>query len=326
MTAVQVVRDPFTSGDVPRGGVISIGNYDGVHLGHQAILARVVARARELGVPALAMTFDPHPLRLLDPERAPRLLTSLPQRLELLRRTGLDAALVVPFTARLARTPAEEFVRDVLARRLDVREVYIGSGFRFGAEREGTVDLLVALGRELGFRAEGIPAVTVDGEPVSSTRIRRAVAHGDVATAWRLLGRPLFVDGQVFRGVRLGRKLGFPTLNIAVENELYPAHGVYVTGVHIPSFGRTFPSVTNIGVRPTLYENFSTTVESHLLDFAADVYRERVRLFFFERLREERVFPSPMALVAQIRRDVEASRGWFAAHPMEELDLVVPSA
>ncbi len=321
-----MLHDPFAVGDPPRGGILSIGNYDGVHLGHQAILRRVVERARSLGVPGIAMTFDPHPLKVLAPERAPRLLTLLPQRLELLRRTGLDAVLVVPFTERFARTPAERFVRELLVERLAVREVYIGAAFRFGADREGTVDLLAALGRRLGFSAEGIPAVTVDGDPVSSTRVRRAVAHGDVSTAWRLLGRPTFVDGAVFEGQRLGRKLGFPTLNIAVENELYPAHGVYVTGVHIPSFGRTFAAVTNIGVRPTLYENFGTTVESHLLDFTADVYRERVRLFFFERLRDERVLGSPMALVAQIRRDVEAARAWFATHPLEELDLVVPAA
>ncbi len=321
---MEVLLDPLVNDEPPRGAVLTIGNFDGVHLGHQELLRLVVERAGELGVTPAAVTFDPHPLKVLHPEAAPRLLTTLPQRLQLLERHGAAAALVLPFTQHLARMPAHTFVERVLVERFQVRELFVGSGFRFGADREGNVDLLAAMGREHGFEAIGVPAVMEGGEPVSSTRVRRLVAHGEVEGAWRLLGRPLFVDGQVFTGERLGRRLGFPTLNTALENELYPAHGVYVTAVHIPSFGRTFPAVTNIGVRPTVYENYTTTVESHLLDFTADVYREKVRIFFLARLREEKVFSSTMALVAQIRRDVEATRLWFLGHPLEGLDLVLP--
>lgn len=321
---MQVLWDPLGRDDPPRGSVLTVGNFDGVHLGHQEILRTVVERAGKLDVPAAAMTFDPHPVKVLRPQEAPRLLTTMPQRLQLLARTGLDTTLVMPFVRELARMRAEEFVRRILVDRLAIREVHIGANFRFGADREGTVDLLRAMGRELGFEANGVPPVMVEGEVVSSTRVRRAVAHGRVEEAWRLLGRPLFVDGNVFRGERLGRKLGFPTLNIAVENELFPAHGVYITVVHIPSFGRSFPSVTNIGVRPTVYENYTTTVESHLLDFTADVYREKVRVFFMRRLRDEKVFGSTLELVAQIRRDVEETRLWFLNRPLESLELATP--
>ena len=321
---MQVLWDPMGRDDPPREAILSIGNFDGVHLGHQEILRTVVERAREEDVPAVAMTFDPHPVKVLRPEEAPRLLTTMPQRLQLLERMGLDATLVMPFARELARMPAEAFVRKVLVDRLHIREVHIGANFRFGADRGGSVDLLKGMGHELGFDANGVPPVVLDGEVVSSTRVRRSVAHGRVEEAWKLLGRPLFVDGSVFQGERLGRKLGFPTLNIAVENELYPAHGVYVTIVHIPSFGRSFPSVTNIGVRPTVYENYRTTVEAHLLDFTADVYKETVRVFFLERLRDEKVFSSAMQLVGQIRRDVEAARLWFLSHPPETLELVTP--
>jgi len=319
---MEILRDPLANDEPPRGAVLTIGNFDGVHLGHQAILQRVIARSRELGVRAAAMTFDPHPLKVLLPERAPRLMTTADQRLELLAHHSMDVALVIPFTHRLARMEAADFVKRVLVERLAVREIFIGETFRFGADRKGTVELLREMGEGDEFEAHGVGAVEVDGEVVSSTRIRRLVSRGKVGEAERLLGRPLFVDGRVFRGERLGRKLGFPTLNTEIVNEQYPAHGVYVTVVFIPSFGRTFPAVTNIGVRPTVYENYATTVESHLLDFTADVYKEDVRLFFLKRLREERVFSSPMSLVAQIRRDVEATRLFFAAHPPDDLGLI----
>jgi riboflavin kinase / FMN adenylyltransferase len=321
---VLVLRDPLVSDEPPREAVLTIGNFDGVHLGHQDILRQVVERAQRMGVAATAMTFDPHPLKVLRPKDAPRLLTTLSQKLELLGRYGIDVALVVPFTHRLRRMAAADFVRRVLVERLAVREVFIGEGFRFGADREGTVELLRSMEAAGGYSAHGIRPVRRDAEAVSSTRIRRLVAHGRVEEAGSLLGRPLFVDGQVFRGERLGRKLGFPTLNTQVENELFPARGVYITAVFIPSFERTFPAVTNIGVRPTVYENYSTTVESHIIDFTADVYHESVRLSFLQRLRDERVFSSPMALVAQIRRDVVLARAWFEAHPLSSMELVTP--
>ncbi len=303
---------------------MTIGNFDGVHLGHQAILRYVVDRAEELGTAASTMTFDPHPVKLLRPRMAPRLLSNLDQRLELIERTGMKTALVVPFTHRLARMPAEDFVRDVLVDRLGIEEAYIGANFRFGADRGGDVALLERMGRELGFKAAASPIVELDGGVVSSTRVRQAVADGRVEEAASMLGRHVFIDGCVLEGKRLGRKLGFPTLNIEVENEIEPACGVYVSAVHIPSFGRTFSSVTNVGTRPTVYENSILTIETHLLDFTADVYRESVRLFFVKRLRDEVSFPSTVQLMAQIQKDVEASRLYFLQNSIEDLDFIVP--
>ncbi len=321
---MKVFRDPLGRDEPPPGAVLTIGNFDGVHLGHRAVLEHVVARARELGVTAAAMVFDPHPIRLLRPSEAPPLICTTDQRLELMRSTGIEAVLVVPFTHKVARMEAARFVEEVIVGRLAAREVYIGANFRFGADRAGDVALLTELGARLGFAAAASPVVSLDGRPVSSTRIRDVIRGGAVDEAGRLLGRTLFVDGSVLIGKRLGRKLGFPTLNIAVENDLYPPRGVYVTAVHIPSFQRTFASVTNIGIRPTVYENSFLTVECHLLDFVADVYRERLRLYFLERLRDEHLFPSTIQLMAQIRRDVECARALFEARPISSLPLSLP--
>ncbi len=319
---MQVLRDPLGDDRPARGVVLSIGNFDGVHLGHQAILGHVADRAASLDVPAAAMTFDPHPVKLLRPTHAPRLVTTLEQRLELIGRTGVDTTLVVPFTHRLARMEADAFVKDVLVDRLAVREVYIGRNFRFGADRRGDVDMLRALGRGLGFEADAAPIVEVRGEAVSSTRVREAVATGDVTTAGVLLGRAHFLDGQVAVGRRLGRRLGFPTLNLDCENELLPIGGVYVTAVHVSTMGRVFPSVTNVGVRPTVSDERMLSVETHVLDFAADVYGERVRLFLLERLRDEQRFGSAAKLTEQIGRDVEDARRWFEHRSLESLELV----
>ena len=321
---MEVLRDPLGNDDPPRQTVISIGNFDGVHIGHQAVLSHVVQRARSADTTAVAMTFDPHPIKLLRPSEAPRLVTTLDQRLALIERTGIQTALVMPFTHRLARMDAPEFVRDVLVDRLGVREVYIGNNFRFGADRGGDVALLKSMGKDLGFEAAAAPIVEAAGGVVSSTRVREAIACGNVEEVSILLGRTFFIDGRVLEGKRLGRTLGFPTLNIEVENEIEPDHGVYVTVVNIPSFDRTFAAVTNIGVRPTVYQNSMTTVESHLLDFTADVYQERVRLFFLRRLRDEQTFSSTMQLMTQIRSDVETAREFFAEHPIDSLELILP--
>jgi riboflavin kinase/FMN adenylyltransferase len=321
---VDVLRDPLGNDDPPRGAVLSIGNFDGVHIGHQAVLIHVVKRARSMDAPAVAMTLDPHPIKLLRPGDAPRLLTNLDQRLALIARTGIGTTLVLPFTHRQARMSADDFVRDVLVERLAVREVYIGKNFRFGADRGGDVELLKTMGDQYGFQAASAPIVEAEGGVVSSTRVREAVAAGRFEEASTLLARAVFVDGPVLEGKRLGRTLGFPTLNIEMENEIEPRHGVYVTAVHIPSFERTFPAVTNIGVRPTVYQNSLTTVESHLLDFTADVYGERIRLFFLQRLREERTFNSTTRLMSQIRLDVDRARRFFDEHPVDSLPLVLP--
>jgi riboflavin kinase/FMN adenylyltransferase len=321
---MNVLHDPLGNDDPPRHSILSIGNFDGVHVGHQAVLSHVVKRAADVGTVPVAMTFDPHPVKLLRPSEAPRLVTTLDQRLDLIARTGIETTLVVPFTHRLARMDASDFVQAVLVDLLGVREVYIGNNFRFGADRGGDVALLKSMGKELGFEAAAAPIVEAAGGVVSSTRVRQTIAAGRVHEVVDLLGRIFFIDGSVLEGKRLGRTLGFPTLNIEVENEIEPTHGVYVTAVHIPSFNRTFPAVTNVGVRPTVYQNSVTTVESHLLDFTADVYQERVRLFFLRRLRDERAFDSTMQLMGQIRRDVAEAREFFASQPVEEIELILP--
>lgn len=319
---MEILRDPTASSDLPRGGVVTMGNFDGVHRGHETLVTSAVAHARGLGVPAVALTFEPHPEKVLRPELGLRLLCTRTQRAQLLERLGIETLVEISFDRRFASVPAESFVRDYLIHRLDVREVWLGTDFHFGAERLGDVRSLAVLGHELGFAVKGVEPVMDGEEAISSTRIRREVARGHVSEAWGLLGRPFFVDGSVYRGERMGRRLGFPTMNIEVENELMPAHGVYVTVVHIPSFGRFFSCVTNIGVKPTVYEKYRVTVESHVLDFSSDVFREPVRLFFLMRLRDERVFGSTMELVAQIRRDVESARLYFMARGVPEGQLV----
>ncbi len=321
-----VVQDAFQASDLPRGGIATIGNFDGVHRGQRAILDLAVARARDAGAPAVVVTFEPHPLAVLAPERVPPRLTTLAQKERLLDEAGIEVVLVVRFTRQFSRLPARLFVRDFLVERLAVREVYVGSGFVFGHQREGDLPLLRQLGESFGFAAFGVPEVHYRGERISSTRIRRAVAEGTVGEAWDMLGRPYAIEGLIARGDRMGQKLGWPTINLAPDNELVPADGVYVSRVHFPSFPATFDCVTNIGTRPTVYENYQRVVESHILDFSTDVYGERVELAFHKRLREERIFPSVMDLSAQIRRDVEATREHFTARRLEAQDVQVGEA
>jgi riboflavin kinase / FMN adenylyltransferase len=313
---LQVVKDPYRPVDVPRGGVVTVGNFDGVHRGHQAMLEAVAARALEVGAPSVVVSFDPHPLKVLHPERAPKMIQTLRQREEAIEACGIDALVLVPFTRDFSLTPADSFIKELLVKRLAVREVRVGARFIFGRERGGNLDVLRAAGEAAGFRVTGLPDVKDAGGAISSTRIRNALHEGDAATARDLLGRPYAMDGIVAKGDRMGRKIGFPTMNLRPDNELFPKDGVYFTSVRIDSFDRTFPCVTNIGCRPTVYEDFATTIESYILDFSSDVYGERVRLSFFGRVRDERTFPSMLDLTAQIRLDVEATRAYFAEHPI----------
>ncbi len=303
-----VVQDAFHASDLPRGGVGAVGNFDGIHRGQRALLDLMVARAREIGVPAVVITFDPHPVAVLRPEQAPLPLTTLEQREKLLDEAGVDVVLVIRFTPEFARTPARNFARDFLHGKLDLREVYVGASFQFGHRREGDLPLLRELGASFGFAAFGVEEVNLGGERISSTRIRQALAEGKVEDAREMLGRPYAITGIVARGDRMGQRLGWPTINLKPENRLIPADGVYVSRCFFPSYPASFDAVTNIGTRPTVYENYQRVVESHILEFKADVYGERVELSFWKRLREERIFPTMMDLATQIGRDVEAAR------------------
>lgn len=306
-----VVHDAYHAGDLPRGGIGAIGNFDGVHRGQRALLERVVERAAASGLTPMAVTFEPHPLDVLRPAEAPPRLTSPEHKLELLEAAGIEAALVVAFTRDLARTPAATFARDLLHKGLGLREVYVGPGFVFGHRREGDLELLQRTGAELGFTAAEVEAVTFRGERISSTRVRRALGEGKVEEAAEMLGRPHSVRGAIARGDRMGQRLGWPTANLEGETELVPLDGVYATRIRFEE--AELDSVTNIGTRPTVYENYRRVVESHILGFAGDAYGRAVELSFYKRLREERLFPSVMDLSAQIGRDVEAAREFFAA-------------
>jgi riboflavin kinase / FMN adenylyltransferase len=315
---MHVVQDAYNSSDLPRGGVGTIGNFDGVHRGQRAILDRVVARAEELDAPAVVVTFDPHPLAVLAPERAPVPLTTPRQKEKLLEEAEVAAMLVIRFTAEFSRVSARAFVRDFLHERLDLREIYVGESFVFGHRREGNLELLREMGEELGCAVSGVDEMVHAGERISSTRIRRAVADGNVAEAAEMLGRPYALAGSIARGDRMGQRLGWPTINVVSENQLVPADGVYASRVFFPSYPATFDCATNIGTRPTVYENYQRVVESHILDFKADVYGQRVELHFYKRLREERIFPTVMDLSAQIGRDVEATREFFFRRRLEQ--------
>jgi riboflavin kinase/FMN adenylyltransferase len=306
---VQVVRlTPEARFDRPAPAV-TIGNFDGVHRGHQALVAAAVEEARGLGGTSAALTFDPHPARVLDAARSGPALTTLEQKAELMAGLGLDTLVVVPFDAPRAAQKAEAFVREVLAGALHARAVLVGRGFRFGHARAGDAALLERLGTALGFRVRALPPVEHAGEPISSSRVRRAIAKGEVAEAAALLGRWFFVDGTVARGEGRGRTIGVPTANLDVVNEAWPARGVYAGWARLagPPDAPRWPAVINIGQRPT-FAGRHVTVEAHLLDRDQDLYGRHLRLEFVARLREERAFDGPAALVAQIHRDIEAAR------------------
>ncbi len=294
----------------PRGWpapVVTVGNFDGVHRGHQALLAAAVEGARATGGVSVVLTFDPHPSRVLSPDRAPEALMTADQKEELLARLGVDRLALLPFTAELSRRPPEEFARAVLQGALGARRVVVGSNFRFGQGRAGDIALLRRLGDELTFEVMAVEPVWHEGAPISSTRIREALARGAVAAARELLGRPFFVDGEVVRGDGRGRTLGIPTANLALRNETLPRPGVYAaTGRLLPAGGPR-AAVVNLGRRPT-FGGGETTLEVHLLDFAGDLYGALLRVAFRERLRDERRFDGPEALVKQIRDDIEAAR------------------
>lgn len=310
---MQVIRDALRSTDLPRPSAVTVGNYDGIHLGQRATLERLVARSRELGATSVVVTFDPHPMRLLSPQTAPPAILTARQKETLLSDLGVDVLASFTFNQELAAMSAEAFVRGVLVGRLGVRELLVGRRFAFGRGREGNLELLSSLGGELGFKVEGVVEVELEGEPVSSTRIRQAIAEGRVDLAGRLLGRPFTLTGEIVSGDRMGKRLGWPTINLKAQGELMPIEGVYATRVYFPSFPAAFDSVTNIGTRPTVYESHQKVIESHVLDFRSDVYGEAIELSFHKRLRDEMLFPSVMALSAQIRRDVESTREYFSA-------------
>jgi riboflavin kinase / FMN adenylyltransferase len=289
--------------------VLALGNFDGLHRGHTKIIDRVRRVAAERGATSLVLTFDPHPPRIVRPDKAPALLMTLEQKLEALEKSGVQGVAIVRFTAELSRWEPETFVKTVLVDWLRVGEVWVGADFLFGRDRSGNFSLLRALGVHYGFRAEKIDPVRYKDFVVSSTRVRRLVSEGRVDEAGALLGHHVFIDGVVVKGAGRGRELGVPTANLETTNELLPPDGVYATTVTID--GVVHAGVTNIGVRPTFADVARTTIEVHLLDAERDLYGRTLRLGFVQRLRDERRFPDVDALKAQIDLDVRRARRLF---------------
>jgi riboflavin kinase/FMN adenylyltransferase len=288
------------------GAVVTIGNFDGVHLGHRFIFRKLIEEARREGRPAVVITFEPHPKMILHPERRPfYLITSLEEKIRLLENLGIDALILIPFSLEYARTTAEEFIRSVLWESLRIRKILIGHDYTFGRGKEGNADFLAAFGGRLGFAVEVMDAFKVGDTTVSSTRIRIALLTGEVRLAAALLGRPYNLGGLVVPGKRRGVRLGFPTANLRPDKELAPARGVYA--VYALLDGNRLPGVLNIGFNPTFADE-TLSIEVHLFDFDENIYGKPMEILFIERIRDEIRFDSPEELIAQIDRDIVRAR------------------
>lgn len=305
---MEIIRDLAWSPSLEQGSVVTVGEYDGVHRGHRTVIAEMHRMAAERGCATAVVTFDRHPATVVRPDSAPALLCDLETKLELLAETGVDYTLVVEFTPEQAEVSAETFARQVLVGSLQAKVIVVGADFHFGKNRRGNVDTLKAVGDECGYQVVGLPLVkqiTGEGEVISSTSIRMAVADGDVEKAHRLLGRPFEVRGTVTPGDRRGRTIGFPTANLPTTPDLQvPSDGVYAAWYQRPD-GTQYPAAVNIGKRPTFYDFAERSlIEAHLIGFRGDLYGEQAKVRFVQRLRGERRFEDVDQLVAQLGKDV----------------------
>jgi riboflavin kinase/FMN adenylyltransferase len=290
--------------------VVSLGNFDGIHLGHQLILTRLVKRAEELGAPAIVYTFDPHPLKVVDPEKSPQLILDMEDKKALIKGFGVDFLVLARFTRQFASKHPREFVEDVLVEGLRAREVLVGRNFSFGRGKRGNVEHLEKLGAELGFSVNVVEPLRMGGDVVSSSRIRRLMSSGDVKGAGLLLDKFHAIKGKVVKGFDMGKEIGFPTANLEVESELVPGGGVYAA---FATLGRKkYNAVVNVGTAPT-FGRKKVCVEAHLLDFNANLYGRKIKVTFLTRLRDERAFKTKEALSRQIKKDTEKAEKVFAA-------------
>lgn len=304
----------ITHGFTPLGTphAVTIGNFDGLHLGHQAMLARLQDVARSRGLPTCVLSFEPHPREFFTPEQAPARLSSLREKAECLQRQGIDRLHVFRFDRAFSALTAEAFIEQVLGRTLQARYVLVGDDFRYGAKRAGDFALLESLGQSLGFDAEFLPTVEVAGERASSTAVRQALAAGELEHAERLLGRPYSISGRVVHGDKLGRDIGFPTANIQLKHNRPPLLGIFAVEVYGLN-GEPLPGAASLGKRPTVKNPDAVPVlEVHLFDFNAEIYGRRVRVDFLHKLRDEEKYPDLDSLVAQIRRDVDNAKHFLA--------------
>jgi riboflavin kinase / FMN adenylyltransferase len=295
--------------EIQRPTVLTLGVFDGLHLGHQLIVRTVAERARAVGAVPTVITFDPHPRAVLHPESAPPLLQTLDQKVEGFGVLGIEQTIVIRFTKEFSEIRAQDFLRDIVEDRLQAKEVYLGRGFAFGHNREGNIELLRRVSGELGFFADEVPEVRLHGQRVSSSKIRELLAQGRVNLARRMLGRPYGVEGRVERGVERGHQLGFPTANVHPQNRVIPRNGVYVTGTLIE--GQWRRSVTNVGIRPTFASDVEPSVETFVMNWAGDLYGDVVRVRFLYRLRDEKKFGSIEELRTQIEKDVSRAQNYF---------------
>lgn len=305
---MQIIRDLNALPKLPNGSAVTIGNFDGVHIAHQRLLRRVVQTARTLRAAAVALTFEPHPARILAPERAPKALTALAQKAKRIEQQGADVLVVLRFTQELAHLSPAAFVHEIVVERLRARALCVGSNFRFGHRQAGDAETLAELSRTEGFSLEVLPTVQVRGQTVSSSRIRQLLTAGQVHMAGRLLGRPFSNSGRITSGLGIGRRETAPTLNLAPIEEQLPGPGVYVSRTILG--GAVYPSVTNVGRKPTFGEH-PVTVETHLLSFQREVREEEMEIEYLHRLRDEIKFPNPAALKLQIQKDVRRAHQFF---------------
>jgi riboflavin kinase/FMN adenylyltransferase len=285
--------------------IITLGNFDGLHLGHQALIRMVRERAKETSRTSMVVTFRPHPLKILHPDKCPPLISIYEEKIRLIEELGVDVLVKIPFTLDFAKMEPEAFVREILCRKLGAREIFVGDNYRFGRGRAGNIEMLRKLGDECGFIVRDVEQIALDGEAISSTKIRQLLRDGEVEKAARLLGRDYAITGVVIRGDGRGRQLGFPTANIAPKHAIIPSNGVYA--VRLAVRDNCYTGIANIGMRPT-FDKKTLSIEAYIFNFDEDIYGEEISAYFLKKIREEKKFSGIDELIAQIREDIRAAR------------------
>ena len=304
ITDLKQIKETF------KNSIITLGNFDGLHLGHQELIRMVTTRAKETGAAGMVVTFRPHPLKILAPEKCPPLISIYEEKIEFFEKLGIDILVKIPFTREFSLMPPHDFVKNILCDLLGAKEIFVGYNYRFGKGREGNIQKLREFGKEFGFTVREIEQISLNGEVLSSTRIRQLLIEGEVEYASRLLGRPYAITGVVVKGDGRGKLLGFPTANIASKHMIVPSDGVYA--VRIFARDKYYDGVVNIGMRPT-FNKYETTIEVHIFNFNEDLYGEEISLFFIKRIRDEKKFANVEELISQIRKDIKIARSALAS-------------
>lgn len=305
ITDLNQIRERFTD------SVITIGNFDGIHLGHQELVKIVIHRAREIGARSMVVTFRPHPLKILAPDKCPPLISIYEEKICLFRKLGIDILVKIPFTVDFSSMAPRDFVKNILCDQLGAREIFVGYNYRFGRGREGNIQKLKELGKEFGFNVREVDQVSLNGEVISSSKIRDLLKNGDVEHAARLLGRHYAMTGVVVKGDGRGKNIGFPTANLAPKHLIIPSNGVYA--VRLSARDRYYDGIANIGLRPT-FNKKDLTVEVHIFEFNEDLYGEEITVCFIKKIREEKKFMNADALIMQIRGDIETVKQILSQH------------